>query len=104
MGPVSEEFWDAAAPLLAEGLIAESTLMGGPCVRTGDEFVGMPHHKGAGIVVKLERSRVDAMIESGEGLPFAPAGKVFREWVLVEAHEEDRWTELLRQAVAFVSR
>lgn len=99
---MSDEFWDAAAPLLAEGLIEESTLMGGPCVRAGEEFVGMPHHKGPGIVVKLDRRVVDEMIDSGEGRSFAPAGKVFREWVLVEAHDEERWTRLLRESVAFV--
>lgn len=103
MAPVSDAFWDAAAPLLAEGLIEEGTLMGGPCVRAGKEFVAMPHHKGPGIVVKLARCEVDAMIESGEGQAFAPAGKVFREWVLVEAHDDDRWTALLREAVAFVT-
>lgn len=76
--------------------------MGGPCVRAGAEFVGMPHHKGPGIVVKLDRKIVDEMIESGEGRSFAPAGKVFREWVLVETHDEERWTQLLRESVAFV--
>ena len=100
---MSEEFWDAAAPLLAGGAIEEGTIMGGPCVRSGGEFVGMPHHKGDGIVVKLPRARVDALIEAGDGASFAPAGKVFREWVLVEAHDEDRWTDLLRESVAFVN-
>ena len=100
---MSEQFWDAATPLMAEGLIEEGTIMGGPCVRAGGEFVGMPHHTGPGIVVKLDRADVDAMIEAGEGSSFAPAGKVFREWVLVEAHDEARWQELLRASVAFVS-
>ena len=100
---MSDEFWDAAAPLLAEGLIDEGTIMGGPCVRAGGEFVGMPHHAGDGIVVKIARERVDELIGTGEGKPFAPAGKIFREWVLVEAHDEDRWRELLRESVAFVN-
>ena len=42
-------------------------------------LLGMPHHKGPGIVVKLDRTDVDAMIEAGEGASFAPAGKVFRD-------------------------
>ena len=99
---MSDEFWDAAAPLLADGSLDEGTIMGGPCVRADGEFVGMPHHKGPGIVVKLDRDEVDAMIAAGTGAPFAPAGKVFREWVLVEEHDEDRWTELLRASIAFV--
>ncbi|GJM37934.1 MAG: hypothetical protein DHS20C19_13010 [Acidimicrobiales bacterium] len=100
---MSDEFWDAAAPLLAEGLLEEGTIMGGPCARSAGEFVGMPHHKGDGIVVKLPRDEVDAMIAAGDGASFAPAGKVFREWVLVEAHDERQWTELLRRSVAFVN-
>jgi len=100
---VSDEFWDAAAPLMAEGLIEEGTIMSSACVRSSGEFVAMPHHKGPGIVVKLPRDRVDEMVDEGEGQPFAPAGKVFREWVLVETHDEDRWRELIRNSVAFVT-
>lgn len=101
---MSDEFWQACAPLQAEGLIVEGTLMGGPCVRaSNDEFVAMPHHKGPGIVAKLHRDRVAELIEAGVGKPFAPAKKVFKEWVLVEAHDEDQWRELVRESVAFVS-
>ena len=100
----SAAFWDAAAPLLADELISEGTIMGGPCVRAGKEFVGMPHHKGPGIVVKLSRDRVEAMIADGYGKPFAPAGKVFREWVLVTDFTDDQGEALLRESVAFVSR
>lgn len=104
---MNDEFCDAAAPLMAEGLLEEGTIMGGPCLRANGEFVGMPHHKrlgnrGPGLVVKLDRADVDAMIASGKGASFAPAGKVFREWVLVEAHDEQRWQDLLRASVAFV--
>lgn len=77
--------------------------MGGACVRSRGEFVGMPHHKGNGIVVKLPSERVEALIEVGVGASFAPAGKVFREWVLVEAFDEDQWTALLRQSISFVT-
>lgn len=100
---MSDEFWDCAAPLLAEGALEEGTIMGGACVRSRGEFVGMPHHTGNGIVVKLPRARVDELIAAGEGAPFAPAGKVFKEWVLVESFDEPRWTELLRESIAFVN-
>jgi hypothetical protein len=100
---MSDEFWDAVAPLLAEGRIDEGTIMGGPCIRAKGEFVGMPHHKGPGIVVKLDRARVDELIAGGEGQSFAPAGKVFKEWVLVEHHDEDRWRELVEESVGFVT-
>lgn len=100
---MSEEFWDCATPLLAEGVIDEGTIMGGPCVRAGGEFVAMPHHKGPGLVVKLPRDRVAGLIEDGAGQSFAPAGKVFKEWVLIEAFDETQWQDLLRESVTFVS-
>ena len=100
---MSEEFWDVANPLMAEGLIEEGTIMSSTCVRASGEFVAMPNHKGGGMVVKLDRTRVAELIEQGEGQPFAPAGRVFREWVLIEAFDEDRWTDLLRESVGFVT-
>ena len=100
---MSDEFWDVAAPLLAEGLIDEGTIMGGPCVRAGGEFVAMPHHKGPGLVVKLHRDRVAELIDDGSGQSFAPAGKVFKEWVLVEDFDESAWGELIRESVGFVT-
>lgn len=77
--------------------------MGGPCIRTAGEFVGMPNHKGDGIVVKLPRQRVEELISAGSGKPFAPAGKVFKEWVLVEAFDEAQWKALIHESVLFVS-
>ena len=100
---MSDEFWDAVAPLLAGGTLDEGTIMGGPCVRAKGEFVGMPNHKGPGIVVKLARHRVDELIADGEGASFAPAGKVFKEWVLVERHDEARWRELVEESIGFVT-
>ena len=99
---MSDGFWETAAPLAANGSLDEGTIMGGPCVRADGEFVGMPHHKGPGIVVKLDRDEIDAMIAAGTGAPLAPAGTVFREWVLVEEHDDDRGTELLGASMAFV--
>ncbi|MEM8923915.1 MAG: hypothetical protein AAGD35_10475 [Actinomycetota bacterium] len=100
---MSDDFWDVAGPLQAEGLIEEGTIMGGPCVRTAaGEFVAMPNFKGPGLVVKLPKARVADLIDEGGGQPFAPAGKVFSEWVLIEAHDEEQWTSLLRESVDFV--
>lgn len=101
---MSDVFWDACGPFLGDGRLVEGTIMGGPCARTPDgEFVAMPHHKGPGIVVKLDRARVSALIDDGIGQPFAPAKKVFKEWVLVEDHDEDRWHDLLEESIAFVT-
>lgn len=96
-------FWDAAQPLLASGTAIEGTMMGTRCLRVGKEFLAMPHHKEAGLVVKLSKERVVELIDDGEGQQFAPAGKVFKEWVHVPSLDEDRWTELLNEGAGFVA-
>jgi hypothetical protein len=40
-------------------------------------------YKGCGLVVKLPKDRVEELVETGVGKPFAPAGKVFKEWLSV---------------------
>jgi len=89
---------------MADGRLIEGTIMSSNCARTPDgEFVAMPHHKGDGIVVKLPRERVSELIEAGVGQSFAPAKRVFKEWVLVEAHDDKQWQGLLEESIAFVS-
>jgi hypothetical protein len=43
------------------------------------------------------------LIAAGQGEPFAPAGKVFREWVSIPKRDRRRWRSLLRESVAFVA-
>ncbi len=100
----TELFWELAAEMqAADDRVVEGTIMGSPCLRLGKEFLAMPHHKTEGMVVKLPAERVAAAIEAGEGEPFAPAGKVFKEWLAVTAVDEKRWRELLAEGVDFVS-
>jgi len=100
---MSEEFWDAVAPFMAGDQLREGTIMGTKCARsTSGEFVAMPYHKGPGLVVKLPRERVVELIEGGTGQSFAPAKKVFKEWVLVDTHAEEQWKQLLQESIDFV--
>jgi hypothetical protein len=99
----ADEFWSAAASLIERGEAEPGTIMGGECLRAGGEFVAMPHHTGEGMVVKLPAARVAELIEQDTGEPFAPAGRVFREWVLVRHHDGELWRALLSEAHAFVS-
>jgi hypothetical protein len=100
-----ELFWQLAADLQrADPRIVEGTIMNGRCLRVGKEFLALVDYKGAGLVVKLPRERVSALIEAGIGRPFAPAGKVFAEWVSVPTPDRRRWRELLREAIAFVAK
>ena len=96
-------FWDLAGELQAEDpRVVEGTIMNGRCLRVGKEFLALVDYKGSGLVVKLPRSRVAALIEKGVGQPFAPAGKVFKEWLSVPEPDRDRWRTLLREGIAFV--
>ena len=53
------------------------------------------------LVVKLPRERVAKLVENGEGDPFAPAGKVFREWVSIPTVGRELWQTLLAEATDF---
>ena len=78
--------------------------MGGRCVRVAGEFLALVDFKGSGLVVKLPRDRVAELVAQGVGHPFAPAGKVFKEWVSIPAADPQQWRALLREGIAFVSK
>lgn len=96
-----ELFWELAAELQREDpRVVEGTIMNGRCLRVGGQFLAKVDRKGAGLVVKLPRERVAELIAHGEGRPFAPAGKVFKEWVAIPQPDRRRWSLLLREGVA----
>ncbi|MEM9190097.1 MAG: hypothetical protein AAGF12_13015 [Myxococcota bacterium] len=103
-GPDAELlFWGLAAELGDEDpRVVEGTIMGGRCLRVGKEFLALVDYKGSGLVVKLPKERVQELIGAGEGRPFAPAGRVFKEWVAIPTLDEGRWRNLLREGIAFV--
>src|SRR6266850_6086286 len=77
-------FWELIEELqVADPRVEEGTIMGGRCARVAGEFLALVDFKASGMVVKLPRARVDKLIAQGIGTPFAPAGKVFREWVSI---------------------
>lgn len=95
-------FWDVAGPLLAREGVSDGTMMGFPCLRVRGAFFASCDHRSGDLIVKLPRERVAALIAADEGLPFAPAGRVFKEWLLVPDRDEGRWEALLADAYAFV--
>ena len=97
-------FWELIDELrLEDARIADGTIMGGRCVRVAGEFLALVDFKGSGLVVKLPRDRVDELIATGVGRRFAPAGRVFREWVSVPRRDRRQWRALLQEGVAFVA-
>ncbi|MEZ4364624.1 MAG: hypothetical protein R3B48_30895 [Kofleriaceae bacterium] len=100
-----EVFWQLAAELHGEDpRVVESTIMSSRCLRVGDEFLALVAFKGSGLVVKLPKARVAELIAEGVGRPFAPAGKVFKEWVSVPKVDRRKWRALLREGVEFVGK
>lgn len=86
---------------LRDPSITPSTMMGFPCLRVGGAFAATFDHRSGDLVVKLPRDRVTALVDAGRGQPFAPAGRVFKEWVAVPDRDEAHWRELLDEATAF---
>ncbi len=102
--PGHERFWELAEPHLATGRLVEGTMMGHQCLRSARTagFVATVTRATGNVVVKLPRDRVAQLIEDGVGTPFAPAGKVFREWVELPAVDDATWESLLDEAIEFV--
>lgn len=95
-------FWDVAVALLVQSEVTKSTMMGFPCLRTNGDYFASAHHKDGDLIVKLDKDRVTAMIEAGEGEAFAPNGRRFKEWIRIVDRDEARWETLMREAKGFV--
>jgi hypothetical protein len=90
--------------LLYDPAVGRATMMGYPCVRLAGRFLASYDDKLGGLVVKLPRERVLELIADGSGEPFAPAGKVFREWVAIPTADRALWQRLLAEAVDFARK
>lgn len=87
--------------LLYDPAVGRATMMGYPCVRLAGRFVASYDDKTCCLVVKLPSERVAELVTAGIGDPFAPAGKVFREWVAIPTIDRRLWRTLLAEAVVF---
>ena len=101
-----EDFWDIADGFIATAKVEEGTMMGHHCLRatSGGGFVATVERSSGDLVVKLPKTRVQELIEEGTGRPFAPAGKVFSEWVAVSSADLDGWPPLIDESIAFVGK
>jgi hypothetical protein len=90
--------------LLYDPAIGRATMMGYPCVRLAGKFLASYDDKTDCLVVKLPQERVADLVENGDGDPFAPAGKVFREWVSIPAVDRKLWQTLLAESVDFARK
>ena len=90
--------------LLYDPAIGRATMMGYPCVRLAGRFLASYDDKAGSLVVKLPRERVTELVDNGHGDPFAPAGKVFREWVSIPTVDPELWRTLLTEAADFARK
>ncbi len=60
---------------------------------------------GGGMVVKLPRARVIALLAAGSGVPFDPRrdGRGMKEWIVVDHTAPEDWVDLAHEALQFVS-
>jgi hypothetical protein len=84
--------------LLYDPAVGRSTMMGYPCVRRAGRFFASFDWRSGALVVKLSRQRAAEVIADGDGEPFAPNGRVFREWVTVPDRDHCLWARLLAEA------
>ena len=96
-------FWDLVEPLYDDAAVSRSTMMGLPCVRYDGRFFASLDRRTGALLVKLSRQRVAELVGGGEGEPFAPAGRTFREWVAIPRPDPGRWRELLAEAKAYAA-
>jgi hypothetical protein len=87
--------------LLYDPAVGRSTMMGYPCVRLAGRFFASYDEKAGHLVLKLPSDRVADLVRTGTGDEFAPAGKVFREWVAIPTTDRRLWRTLLAEAVTF---
>ncbi|MFD4422664.1 hypothetical protein ACFWN7_14345 [Agromyces sp. NPDC058484] len=92
------DFEAIADDLVGRGLAEHGTMMGHPCLRVNGAFIAAAGHSGDELIVKLSAPRVRELVDEGIGQPFAPVGKVFREWVSVDHSHLPIWRGLVMEA------
>ena len=95
--------WEQLAAELeaSDPAISRSTMMGLPCLRLDGAFIASLDRRSGELIVKLAAADVSGRVASGTGRAFAPAGKVFREWLVVVPTAEPVWRAALEDALAF---
>jgi len=89
--------------LLYDPAIGRSTMMGHPCLRRAGRFFASFDPIADALVVKLRRERVAELIADGTGEPFAPNGRVFREWARIVEPDPRVWEQMLAEARDFAA-
>ena len=102
----AQALWEQLADELeaADPAVSRSTMMGLPCLRLDGAFFASLDKRNDELLVKLAAADVTARLADGRGHAFAPAGKVFKEWLALDAVDESTWRAALGDALVFVRR
>ena len=95
-------FWEIAEEMYSDSKVSEGTMMGFKCLRVEDDFFATIDHKKHALIIKLPKDRVKTLVDSEVGRPFAPNGRVFKEWVSIPKPDAKRWRKFLNEAKEFV--
>ena len=102
MGEAEQLFWSLAQPRLQRNGVTRSTMMGLPRLRVHGALFASCDRKTGDLLVKLPAVRVDELLTAGRAVPFAPAGRRFREWTAIPAARSRSWKQLIQEAFDFV--
>jgi hypothetical protein len=65
----------------------------------GRIFAMLPH---GALVVRLPADRCAAIVAAGEGEPFVVGKRIMREWLVLDAVDEEAWAALATEALEYV--
>jgi hypothetical protein len=82
--------------------VTRSTMMGFPCLRVDDKFFACVEPATGNLILKLSPERVNELVRTGSGRPFAPNGRVFKQWVTCPVAARELWIDLLNEAKRYV--
>ena len=96
--PVDPQFAPIARAFARHRDVTDGRLFSAYALKVNDKIFAMfPRGR---FVVKLPKSRVDELVENGNGRRFGPGKRVMKEWANVDAGCD--WVALAREAYAFV--
>lgn len=84
--------------LINSGDARPGMMMGFPCLKIKGHYYACKDKRSSALIIKLSEKRVNALIISGEALPFTPAGQLFSLWAVMEVFHENLWRGVLREA------
>jgi hypothetical protein len=101
--PLAERYRLLAARAIEDQRVSEGTGFGASRgLRISGKIFAI--FQPGGLVLKLPKARVNAIVEAGYGNRFDPGhGRLMKEWISVPPNHADQWEQLLLEARDFVA-